>query len=339
MTPIITSQSLGLWLEFALAAAIIVFAGIRLSRYGDVIAEKTGLGRTWIGVLLMAAVTSLPELITGASSVILFDVPNIAVGDVLGSCMFNLLILAMLDVHTGYSIPLSTRAHRGHVVTAAFGVLLLGIASLSLAAPSAVPQIGWFGASSVLFIVIYFVAMRTIYLDERRRIIHEVAEQAQYGEISKSRAFTLYALNAALVIAAATYLPSIGERIAESTGLGRTFVGTFFIAIATSLPEIVVSVAAVKMGAIDLAVGNLLGSNVFNIWILGLDDLLYRKGPLLSHVTPTHLISAISAIVMTSIALIGLSYRAEQKRLFLAWDSLGIAVVYAIGTYVLYSLR
>lgn len=216
--------------------------GIRLPRYGDVIAEKTGLGRTWIGVLLMAAVTSLPELITGASSVILFDVPNIAVGDVLGSCMFNLLILAMLDLHTGYSVPLSTRAHRGHVVLAAFGVLLLGIASLSLAAPRTVPQIGWFGASSVLFIVIYFVAMRTIYLDERRRIIHEVAEQAQYGEISKARAFTLYGLNAALVIAAATYLPSIGERIAESTGLGRTFVGTFFVAIATSLPEIVVSV-------------------------------------------------------------------------------------------------
>ena len=93
------------------------------------------------------------------------------------------------------------------------------------------------------------------------------------------------------------------------------------------------------MSPLDLAVGNLLGSNVFDIWILGLDDLLYAKGPLLSHVTPTHLISAISAIVMTSIALVGLSYRAEQKRLFLALDSLGIAVVYAIGTYVLYSLR
>jgi len=328
-----------LWLQFLLIAAIIVFAGIRLSRYGDVIAEKTGLGRTWVGVLLMAAVTSLPELITGASSVIIFDVPNIAVGDVLGSCMLNLLILAMLDVHTGYAIPLSTRAHRGHVVTAAFGVMLLGIASLTLAAPSTVPQIGWFGASSVLFIAIYFVAMRTIYLDERKRIIHEVAEQAQYGEISKARAFTLYAVNAALVIAAATYLPSIGMRIAESTGLGGTFVGTFFIAIATSLPEIVVSVAAVKMGAIDLAVGNLLGSNVFNISILGLDDLLYRKGPLLSLVTPTHVIAAISAIIMTSIALVGLSYRAEQKRLFLAWDSLGMAAVYGIGTYALYSLR
>ena len=71
-----------LWLQFALVTAVIVFAGYHLSTYGDVIAEKTGMGRTWVGVILMASVTSLPELITGASSVAIFDLPNIAIGDV-----------------------------------------------------------------------------------------------------------------------------------------------------------------------------------------------------------------------------------------------------------------
>ena len=68
------------------------------SKYGDVIAEKTGLGRTWVGVILMASVTSLPELVTGISSATIFNVPDIAAGDVLGSCMFNILILAIDDL-------------------------------------------------------------------------------------------------------------------------------------------------------------------------------------------------------------------------------------------------
>ena len=84
------------WIQFAACAAVICYAGAKLSYYGDIIAEKTGLGRTWIGVVLMASVTSLPELITGVSSVALADVPDIAAGDVLGSCMFNILIIALL---------------------------------------------------------------------------------------------------------------------------------------------------------------------------------------------------------------------------------------------------
>ena len=87
-----------LWIGFIACTAVIVYSGTRLSKYGDVIAEKTGLGRAWIGVVLMASVTSLPELVTGITSVTYANVPDIAVGDVLGSCVFNMLILAFLDV-------------------------------------------------------------------------------------------------------------------------------------------------------------------------------------------------------------------------------------------------
>ena len=125
------SGGFSVWLQFLMCAAVIFFAGTRLSKYGDVIAEKSGLGRTWIGVILMASVTSLPELITGFSSVVVFDLPNIAAGDVLGSCMFNLLILAFLDFQTpGASV--SSRAHHGHILTAGFGVILLSIAATGI---------------------------------------------------------------------------------------------------------------------------------------------------------------------------------------------------------------
>jgi len=85
-----------LWAGFIICTAAIVYSGIKLSKYGDVIAEKTGLGRAWIGLVLMASVTSLPELVTGISSVTFAGVPDIAVGDVLGSCVFNMLIIALL---------------------------------------------------------------------------------------------------------------------------------------------------------------------------------------------------------------------------------------------------
>ncbi|MEK7789952.1 MAG: sodium:calcium antiporter, partial [Planctomycetota bacterium] len=83
-----------LWFGFIVCTAVIVYSGTKLAKYGDIIAEKTGLGRMWIGVVLMASVTSLPELVTGISSVTYAGVPDIAVGDVLGSCVFNMLILA-----------------------------------------------------------------------------------------------------------------------------------------------------------------------------------------------------------------------------------------------------
>src|SRR3972149_3233117 len=87
-----------LWLGFIACTSVIVYSGTRLSKYGDIIAEKTGLGRTWAGVVLMPSVTSLPELVTGISSVTCADVPDIAVGDILGACVLNMLTLSLLDV-------------------------------------------------------------------------------------------------------------------------------------------------------------------------------------------------------------------------------------------------
>jgi len=327
-----------LWLQFALCTAIILFSGARLSKYGDIIAEKTGLGKTWIGVVLLAATTSLPELITGISSVTIFDVPNIALGNVLGACMVNLLMIAWLDVMGGSS-PISARAHQGQVLTAAFGILLLGLVSLSIAAKGAFPSLAWVGGYSLVFIAVYLVAMRMIFLYEQKRIaefVKEIAEEAHYKEISKGKAYAIYGLNAILLIGAATYLPYLGERIAELTGLGQTFVGSIFIALATTLPEIVVSTAALKMGAVDMALGNIFGSNVFNIVILAVDDIFYTKGPLFSYISENHLVTAFASIIMTAIAVIGLTYRTSKKPFFFAWDALGILTVYAFAIFALY---
>lgn len=330
-----------LWLAFIICTSAIVYGGTKLCRYGDIIAEKCGLGRIWIGFILMATVTSLPELVTGISSVTYAAVPDIAVGDLLGSCVFNMLILAILDaMHR--PAPLSAKARQGHVLSAAFGIFLLGFVALSLFLNSTIASLRWVGAYSLVFISLYFVAMRMVFYFEKKQLvlfIKEAVVEFQYEDIPTRTAAGKYAANAAIVIIAAMFLPKIGEGIAEATGLGKSFVGNIFIAISTSLPEVVVSLAALKMGAVDMAIGNLFGSNIFNILILGIDDIFFIKGPLLSFVSHTHLISALTAIMMTAVAIIGLTYRAERKRLIIAWDSVVIVLLYIINLLLLYIMR
>ena len=330
-----------LWSGFIFCTLAIVYSGIRLSKYGDIIAEKTGLGRAWIGLVLMASVTSLPELVTGISSVTFAGLPDIAVGDVLGSCVFNIFIIALLDA-VYRVMPISAKAHQGNILSAAFGILLLSVVAASIFLNEHIAPLGWIGPYSIFFAVLYFIAMRLIYFYAKRQIaalIKEKAVELRYQDISTKTAVIQYSLNAVIVIMAATFLPKIGEGIAETTGLGQTFVGNIFIAVSTSLPEVVVSFSAVKMDAVDLAIGNLFGSNIFNVFILALDDMFFVKGPLLAFANPNHIISALSAIGMTAIAIIGLTYRAEKKPMFLAWDSVGIVVIYVINLMVLYMLK
>lgn len=329
-----------LWFQFVAVTAVIVYAGSNLSNYGDVIAEKTGMGRTWVGVILVASVTSLPEMITGVSSVAIFELPNIAAGDVLGSCMFNILIIALLDAASGPT-PISAKAHQGQVLAAAFGVLMLGLASISIFAGVSVGAVGWVGPYTFIFLAIYLVAMRLVFLYEKKRItelVHERVEATRYDRMPLKKAYLGYALNSVLVIGAAAYLPHLGDQIAEATGLGKTFVGSIFVALTTSLPELVVSIAALRIDATDLIFGNLLGSNLFNMAILALDDLLYLKGPLLSHVSQAHVVTANAAMVMTAIAVIGLTYRVSTKRFFFAWDSLAIVATYALAVGIIYRM-
>lgn len=325
--------------QFLICAALIFYAGSHLSRLGDTIADRSGLGGTFIGVLAMAAVTSLPELITGASSVVLFDVADIAAGDVIGSCMFNLLILAMLDLR--HAEPLTTRIHQGHTLVAGFGIVQLGAAGLAIVAGARSPSFGWVGLSSLVFLGSYLVAMRMIYAFEQARMpdaLEQVKDTLAQRLRRLHREIALFGFHALLLVGAAVYLPGIADRLAKVAGLEQSFVGTFFVAIATSLPEVVVTIAAARLGALDMAAGNLLGSNVINIAILGFDDLLYTKGPILRDLAADHLIGVLGAITMTATAIIGLTYRAQRKRFRMAWDSLAMVAVY-VAAIVLVMLR
>jgi cation:H+ antiporter len=328
-----------IWIQFLASALAIVFAGVRLARYGDVLGEKSGLGRSWAGVVLLAVTTSLPELFTGFSATALSALPDIAVGDVLGSCMFNLLILSLMDAVQPE--PLTARAHQGHALSIGFGLLLTGVAAVGLVARNRLPALGWIGLYSPTLICLYFVAVRVIFRHEQNRRAletREVAEELQYGEISLRAAAIHYAAAAVVVVGAAVWLPRLGAEVARQTGLGQAFVGSLFIAVTTSLPEIVVSLTAVRIGAIDLGIANVLGSNLFNLLILGLDDVFYRHGPLMADAGASHSIAVVAIAMMNGLFLIGLTYKVMTKRFVVAWDTGAIAAVYVVAVTLSYLL-
>ena len=322
---------------FLVCATVIFFAGRKLSYYGDLLAEKTGMSKGWVGLILMASVTSLPELMVGISSSAIVESADLATGDILGSCAFNLGILAMLDAFMPRDRPLFGFASQHHMLNAALGIILMSLVGFALFLPGDLVVTPWIGFFSILFIVVYLISIRVIYLNEQKLKADGPELSSQHVPLVSLRFIvTRYIAFALVIIAAALALPFFAEHIAEMTGLGKSFVGTFFLAVSTSLPEIAVSIAAVRMGSIDLSVGNLLGSNIFNVLILAIDDMFYRKGFLLKDASEFHLISVFSTILMSAVVIIGLSYRSNGKRYMLAIDAAVIFLIYFINLLFLY---
>jgi cation:H+ antiporter len=319
------------WLGLITCAAVILFTGVRLAAHGDVIAVRSGLGRTWVGVAMMAAATSLPELVTGASAVTRYDLPDIAAGDIMGSCLFNLLILAVLAMWDRR--PLSAWLDAGQLLPASLGLVLIAIAAVAIAAGPAVPSWSNVSVAAPLLIATYLIAMRLVFERERARGKTLPLEPSDPSMPTLREAVVKYGLHAALLVAAAAYLPLAGAAVAEQTGLGDTFVGTVFVAVATSAPEIVVTLAAARIGAVDMAAGNVLGSNLFNIALLGLDDALYRQGTLFSAISPAHLIPALGAVLMTAIAILSLVHAPRHPRR-VPWEAVAMVLVYASALYL-----
>jgi cation:H+ antiporter len=328
-----------IWASLLACLFLIGIAGVKLSRYGDIIAEKSGMSRGWIGLILMATVTSLPELVTGLSSVTVANVPNIAVGDVLGSCVFNLLIIVALDVlYRRESI--FSRARQGNVVSAGYGIALIGFTGLNLLLyqDGTFPSLGHVGLYTPVILLLYLLAMRSLYRYEQADLSQYVEDRTElYPNINLKQAIRGYLLASIAVVAAGIWLPYIASDLATAMNWGQSFVGTLFVAAVTSAPEVVVTLAALRMGAADLAIGNLFGSNLFNIVILAIDDLAYAHGPLFASVSLSHVASAFSAMMMSGLAIVGLVLRPAGRAFgTVSWISLLLFAIYILNSLFLY---
>lgn len=325
------------WLQFIGSAVLIVAAAIKLAEYGDVIAVRTRLGGMFIGTLLLAGATSLPELLTTINS-LSQNVPNMAAGSIFGSNMFNMFMLSLISL-VAPGTRILRRVATAHALTASLAILLIGIAVFAILA-GIEAKIGWLGWDSLLLMVTYVVGIRLIQTSNVART--PTPEQALPAEASKKipglwyASFGFAAATAVLVIVT-PWLVSSSVAISEITGLSTGFVGVLLLAIVTSLPELVTTGTAVRFGAYDLAVGNLFGSNVFNMFALGLTDIFYVQGRFLGVIDPAFALAGLLGLLLTGLGLIGNLARIDRRLLFVEFDALLILVVYGLGMWLLYA--
>ena len=328
-----------LWLKFLTSLVIILFAGTKLARYGDIIAEKTGLGRIWIGLVLLAAITSTPELIAGVSSATLVGLPDLALGTLLGSCMFNLSILALLDI-LHRRTPVLSKVKSQHIASAGIGISLITIAGGTIFAGERISglALGWVGVPSIIILIVYLIAMWVMFRSKRNQSVqHLEAIPSQYESIPIKTVWFKFALASVAVIGAGIWVSFIGDEIANTYEWSASFVGSLFLAISTSMPELAVTIAALRLGAIDMAVADILGANMLDVAHLFTVDLFYSQGSILSSVSSAHLITTGVIIAMSLLVILGCRFRQKRKTFIIfSWYTPIFIGLYILGAYALF---
>jgi cation:H+ antiporter len=315
---------------FAIIGIAVFYVASRLARHADAIADATGLGRVWVGALLLAGSTSLPELVTDVNAALLGPI-DIGVGDLMGSTLANLLILALLDLVRKRRILHDASLH--HLLIGSLAVLLTALAGAAIAS-GGWGRIGHVGVDTLLIVVLYAAGMRAVFYYGPQTV---PPVQLELGETSRTvlrRGLVGFGLAAAGLAITAPFLVLSAEAVALEGGLSQSFVGTLLVGMTTSFPEIATTVAAVRMGAVDLAVGNIFGSSAFNMSVLFAMDVAYVDGPLLAHVAPVAALTAHLAVIALALAMLAMFSRDSRRALPLRLESLMIVVTYA-GTVAL----
>lgn len=327
--------ALGGWILVFVGAAVVVgIGGTILARTGDAIAEETGLGGLTVGLLLLSLATSLPEVATSVSAAAT-GAPDLAIGNYLGSNMANMAVLAIVDLLSRRRVFPLVELAQARVATGA--VILTAIVGLAILLQDG-RTIGPIGYDTVIVTVTFLAILTWI-----RRAPAEI-RGLPAGTVAAAtipvtgardrrrlvRALGGFGIGALVTLGAAPVLAIAAEAIAAGTGITQTFVGAAFLALATSAPELVASVAAVRIGAADLAVGNLFGSNLFNMGIIITADIAYPGGAILASVSPSEEIVAFGALIMTGLGLAAVLHGTETRPFRIEPDALLILVVYVV---------
>ena len=329
----------GLWIQLLATAVLILIASNFLAKSADIIALRTGLGRSFIGVVLLATATSLPELGTGVSAITIFDAPDLAVGDAFGSNLFNLLIIGLLDLFWRHSgTPILNSVSTTSVFIGILGILVIIITVIAVYSHehiSADALTNWYISPFTIVLVIVFLFSMYLIYKVTRIAEHSETNEQDYESDSLVRASFVYLGAAVVIIGSAIWLAKTGEGIAHAMYWEASFVGTQFLAFSTSLPELAASIAALRINAPELAISNVLGSNLFNMgFILTIDDLALVGSPLWSSISSIHEATAVFAIIMTCVILIGLMVRNRRRPFggFVTYESAALISLYVIAS-------
>ncbi len=339
--------NLPLWANLAIfivSAGFVWIAGTRLSYFADAIARRTGIGQAAIGVLLLGGVTSLPEIaVAGAAS--LNNDAALAVNNLLGGFTVQVAILALADATFRKATLTASIPDPTVLLQGMLGILLVALIAAGIGAG----DVGFLGAGLWTWGIfgVFLYALRLVTAAEGSpswKVIGqppapEIGEAEPRVEQSAQRLALSTAVAAAVIFAMGFALARSGEALAEQTGLGSSFFGAVFVAISTSLPEISTVLAALGLRRYVMAASDIFGTNLFDIALIFLVDLLYSGGPVLNEVGAFSLVAAMLGIIVTGVFMVGMIERRDPAIFGVGLDSLVVAVVYFGGVGLLFQLR
>jgi cation:H+ antiporter len=328
---------------FAGSAVAVWIAGTRLARLADAISGETGIGQAAIGLLLLGAVTSLPEIAVAVTAT-LNGAAILSINDVLGSASINILILAVADVLNRRDaltsrVPTISVVLQGVVCIAALTVVALA----SIAGGWQFLGVGW---GSWVILGIYAVGVRLItrsHSDQHWRPRPDTGDDEEAGNAHQDRSLRWLlshtAVCAGVILVAGFLLARTGEALAEQTGLGVSFFGAVVLGFATSLPEMSTVLESVKLRRYTMAISDIFGTNLFNVTILVVVDALHRGGPVLVEAGRFAATAALLAVMLTAIYLVGMLERSDRTLLRMGYDSFAVFLIYLAGLVLLYAQR
>jgi cation:H+ antiporter len=320
---------ISLAVQFLVLATVVACAGVVLTRAADAIAQRTGLGRLLVGSIALAAATSLPELSVDIAAVRAGHA-DLAAGDLFGSSLMNLLILAGIDLCRRNGRKMLSREAASHALSATLSIALTALAGCAVVTAGRVPttELLRIGGWSWAILIAYLLGVRMLFIDQRISA-HVATETTKEGTIRAGplrQSLVFFTAAAGVLVVAGPRLAEAADALSDRTGLGGTFVGTTLVALTTSLPELVASLAAVRLGALDLAIGNALGSNAFNMILFVPLDAVH-SGSFFQALSPSHAVTAFAVVIATSIAVLGQLYHVERRLPLIEPDALLVILV------------
>ena len=336
-------SQLALFLILAGAGAVVWYAGSRLAGLVDEISQRTGVGQAFAGMLLLGGITSLPELATATAASAAGN-PLLSLNDLLGSSSINILLLAVGDMVYGKGALTHRTSKPAPLIQGVLGMMLMAAVAIAISVGDVgLPIIGT-GVFSLALVAACFQALRISNRFEHRRTWEVVDPPERERVESPKRDYSnvkLGALTAAAALAilsAGAVLALTGDAIAEKSGLGASIVGFALVGFCTSLPELSSVVGALRLRRYQLAMGDIFGTNLFNIQIIFVADLFYSGGPMLNEAGAFEVAAACLSVIMTGIFVVGMLERRDKTIWRAGVDSMFAIVVFACGLVGLSSL-
>ncbi|MEK6475953.1 sodium:calcium antiporter [Catalinimonas sp. 4WD22] len=336
---------MSLWLAIVIfigLAAVVGFAGTHLTKAADQLADLTGFGEALVGGILLGAITSISGIVTSVTAAYEGQ-PELAFSNAVGGIAAQTVFLAVADI----AYPRANLEHASASFTNLLqGVLLIGMLGFVILVMStnSFTVIGTHPASLVL-IAIYVFGTRLISQAKKHPMwepsdtsetVEDVPDDDNQEGVSMGWLLVRFVVLAIVVGFAGYYIAQIGILITEKSGVSASFMGALFTSVATSLPELVVSVSAVRQGALTLAVSNIIGGNSFDVLFLAFADIAYQEDSIYHAATNSQLFIISLTILLTTVLLMGLLHRQKYGIGRVGWESILSIFIFISGYILLY---